>query len=491
MLASIMDVQKVELALSPTVESFVHATETITILISPAGEGKTIGCIATLFAHSHRCGRSIRVAIIRDTFENIRISVIPSFQQFFDKVLGTPWQPWLTIKNDGKELLIKGNPYNIQIDCFGIDDPASLGRLQGTTAFDIIWINEPAPISAKKNAGVAEEVYNAAVLRCVRGGGKMGRLMVDMNPADEEHWTCRRFIEEDDINPEFPLVRKRVFQIPYGENKKLEDIERQAAALAYQHDPDAYARYVTGKFATVYLGEKVTGEFFKPERHVSPVILEPIRGWTSFAFCDGWTNPVCLLGQIGPTGRLFFLDTCRLNISDIRTLLDTQVKFMLNSPRWQGKTKAWRVGGDFSMSQPDQSNLTSVSSKAVEDFFKGSRFEKGPVKFEPRKSAVIHSLRDPDEKGNSLVCISPHNKMLIKGLKGAWHYPTNNQGQITSNLPDQNEECHVCEAYANAVSVLLPMDVVSKQDRNKWRLQANKMRKRAAAYGSARAAGGM
>ncbi len=483
-----MGVQKVELDLSPTVNSFVQATETITILISPAGEGKTIGCIAALFAHSHRCGRSIRAAVIRDTFENIRISVIPSFQQFFEKVLKTPWQPWLNIKNDGKELLIKGNPYNIQVDCFGIDDPASLGRLQGTTAFDIIWINEPAPISAKKNAGVSEEVYNAAMLRCVRGGGSTGRLMVDMNPADEDHWTYHRFIEEPDINPEFPLVKKRVWQIPYGENSHLEDIERQAAALAYQHDPDSYTRYVTGQFAAVYLGKKVTGEFFKPERHVAPTVLQPIMGWTSFAFFDGWTNPSCVLGQIGPTGRLFVLDTLRLTVSDIRTLLDTQVRFMLNSPRWKGKVKAWRVGGDFSMSQPDQSCRTSLSSRVVERFFPGTRFEKGPVKWEPRKSAVFHSLRDSDEKGNSLVCISPNNKMLIKGLKGAWHYPTNNQGQITSTLPEQNEECHVCEAYANAVHVLLPMANFSKQEMSKYRelRQRNLDRAKTYATGGAR-----
>ena len=463
------------------------ATETITILISPAGEGKTIGCIATLFAHAERCGRSIRVAVIRDTFENIRISVIPSFQQFFEKVLKVPWGPWLKIKDEGRELLLRGNPYNILVDCFGIDDPQSLGRLQGTTAFDAIWINEPAPISAKKNAGVSEEVYNAAVLRCVRGAGSTGRLMVDMNPADEDHWTYRRFIEEPDVNPDFPLVRKKVFRIPYGENQHLEAIERQAAALAYQHDPDAFTRYVTGQFATVYLGKKVTGEFFKPERHISPVILEPIMGWESFAFFDGWGNPACLLGQIHPdTGRLFFIETLRLNTSDISTLLKTKVAFALNNPRWKGKSRLWRAGGDFSLSQPDQSNRTVVSSQLIagpRGLFKDSRFEGGPVTWESRKAAMFAALQGFDSKNDPLICISPNNKLLIRGLKGAWHYPTNNQGEITSTRPEQNEEAHVCAAFSDTCAVLLPQaGRTTRQEAGRYRQMMQKSRLRAQTY---------
>jgi len=320
---------------SPTIQDFILSEKTITVLVAPLGEGKTLGCIGAILKHAALCGVSIRCAIVRDTLENIKLSIVPSIQEFFRIFFLDNHLKMYRFKNEYKELTILTNP-RIEIDLFGIDDPAALGKLQGSSAYSLIWLNEPAPIADKANAGLSEETYNVAVIRALRRTGTPGRLIVDMNPADEEHWTHRRFMEEADFDPNFPLVQKQVWNVPYGENKHLKEEARQAAKKVYANDEAAYARYVKGEFAQIYRGEKVTPEY-KPEIHLCPDILVPAPGLESFAFFDSWHYPACVLGQVTSTGRLVFIDTLRLPNSDVRILMDTLVFPLLSSP--SGRTR--------------------------------------------------------------------------------------------------------------------------------------------------------
>jgi len=465
-----------EYEFSPTVKDFIYSEKTITILIAPLGEGKTYGCIAAMIAHAELCGQPIRCAIVRDTLENIKLSIVPSIQEFFENHPDA-----YRFKNEFKELTIFSNP-RVDVDLFGIDDPASLGKLQGSSAYSLIWLNEPASISDKANAGLSEEVYNVAVIRALRRKGTPGRLLVDMNPADEDHWTYRRFIEEEDFDPNFPLVQKQVWHVPYGENTELGEDARQAAMKMYANDPASYARYVEGKFAKIQLGQSVTPDY-KPGIHLSPIRLVPAKGLVSFAFFDSWHNPACVLGQITQTGRLIFLNTLRLEGGDIRALIQNQALPMINNPEWKDKPRSWRVGGDFTMKQPDQSNIVESAAKAVEDAFPGCIFQIGPSKWNHMKAGFTYALNHSIQ-GLPAVYLSKDNLLLHKGLNGAWHYKTDNSGNVTraeTVKPQKDQASHFCDAWANACCVLLPT-VDRKVDMKKYRELAMKNRARVQTY---------
>lgn len=484
---------------SPTIRDFILSEKMITILIAPLGEGKTFGCIGTMIAYAGRCGQPIRCAIVRDTLENIKLSIVPSIQEFFQEFFPDNPTSHYRFKNEYKELIIFTNP-RIEVDLFGIDDPASLGKLQGSSAYSLIWLNEPAPIADKANAGLSEEVYNVAVIRAVRRKGTPGRLIVDMNPADEEHWTHRRFIEEEDFDPQFPLVQKQVWHVPYGENRHLKEESRQAAMKMYANDPASYERYVLGQFAAIYRGEKVTPQY-KRGRHMlldpqgRPIPLIPGRGLESFAFFDSWHNPACTLGQITQTGRLTFLNTLRLQNSDVRTLITTLVIPMLESPRWKDKPFSWRIGGDFTMKQPDQSNRQETAARVVEKAFRTFTklpnlcFEPGPSKWEIMKRHINHALQDSDHQGEPLVLLSGDNVLLDKGLRGAWHFRTDNSGNVLRNAkPVKDIHSHPCDCFANAVSVLLP-SLSTRKNLGNYRKAAARIKQRIQSYatGGARA----
>jgi hypothetical protein len=203
--------------------------------------------------------------------------------------------------------------------------------------------------------------------------------------------------------------------------------------------------------------------------------LTPARGLVSFRYYDSWHNPSCGLGQITTTGRLIFLDTFRLEGSDIRTLIKTQVIPALNSPRWKGKAKAWRDIGDFSMKQPDQSNRQESAARAVEDAF-GTIFESGPPRWEIMKLGFKRGL-NMNIMGMPAILLCPTNKLLHKALSGAWHYKTDNAGNITSTLPEKDEWSHIGDGWANGVNVLLPTrSMAINKDTYKKQAQAAKRR---------------
>ena len=471
-----------DISFSPTVFDFIESTKTITILIAPLGEGKTFGCIGAMLAHAERCGvPNIRYAIVRDTLENIKLSIVPSIQEFFQD---TP--QIYRFKNEYKELTIwmaseKHGMIRIDVDLFGIDDPASLGKLQGSSAYSLIWLNEPAPISDKANAGLSIDVYRVAVIRCVRHTGTPGRLLVDMNPADEGHWTFEEFIMKPDVDDEFPLIEKQVWRVPYGENTKLKQEARQAAMKMYANSPAEYARYVQGQFAVIYTGEKVT-PYYRREIHLLPYEAEPVRGLESFRFWDSWGAPACVLGQVTTIGRLLIYNVCLIEgNSDIRTLITTQVNPLINSPRWKNKAKNWRDIGDFTMAMRDQSNVEESAKLVIQKAFQ-NRFEPGPSTWKMVKQGLDDMFqRNGLIQGLPSVQIDPvGGRLLDRALNGAWHYPVDNAGRRTREKPVKDAASHVGDAFANGCAVLRPS--ARKADLGAYRQIAKKIQRRAQSY---------
>lgn len=500
-----------EINLSPTQTEYCLSESVVNVLVSNTGEGKTYASIVAMFVHAQRCGKPIRCAIVRDTHENIKNSTAQSIKEDFGDLC--------RFSNDSKKCVFFTNP-RVTVDLFGISEEGALGKLQGNE-YALIWLEEPAPMSSKSNAGLSEGVFNAALVRAVRqklppycksclhvpkDGSKWlsepkkdkekrrcaecgellywphGRLQISMNPADEEHWTFKRLIEVDQVDPDNPLITKRVWFVKYGENVHVSEVSRQAVKAAYKDDPASYLRYVMGQFSPVYTGKAVTPEY-NPEIHLSEAPLEPSHGLLSFCVCDGWHNPSAILGQVTRAGRLVVLDVLRLDGGDIRSLLESQVGPLLESPRWKGKARAWRVGGDTTMVQPDQSNLQESAAKVVAEFFKpyGARvFEQGPSTWALIKMGLKNGLNRMIQ-GMPAVYINCECRLLHKGLSGGWHYKTDNAGNIIGVLPEKNEVSHVCDALANAINIFLPTKKY-KVDPDQQRRMTEKMKARAASY---------
>lgn len=430
--------------LSATQSAYVNSPAMVNVIYSSRGEGKSFASIIAMLVHAQRNQKPIRCAIVRDTHENIKISVVRAIQEIFPPSL-------YMFKNDFKQLVIKSEPH-VFCDLFGIDDLAALQKLQGPE-YSLVWLEEPAPMSDKANAGLSEDVYNAALIVCARQKDTIPRLQVSMNPADQDHWTYRRFFEEPDVDPENPLITKAVFAVPYGDNDNLSDQARQAVKVAYKNDPASYARYVDNKFVSITKGKKVTPNY-GTGMYTSERPLEPAPGLEGFIGFDGWHSPTAVIGQITCTGRLIFIDTLVGDNIDIRTLVDQKVRPMLNSPRWKDKCKSWRYIGDRSMKIPDQSNINESAAKVIEDKL-GGYFEGGPARWAHMKMGIDH-IFTMNIAGKPAFIVNKDNRLLDKALSGGWCFKVDNAGNVMGDIPQKNASSHVADAFANAVNVLLP-----------------------------------
>lgn len=243
--------------LSPTQYRFVTTDAQIAMLTGPMGEGKTHAGVAGLIGHAARCGRDIRTSLIRDTFQNIKTSTIPDLKE----ILGS----WVRFSDGLKKMVIMTSP-KVECDLFGIDDEASISKLQGPQ-YACIWLEEPAPIYEKANAGLPREVFNMALARSARQSGTAMRVQITQNPADEEHWTSELIEKPEEymVAEDGQVIRKAVFQIPKGENRYLNPIARAANMAAFKDDPAKWQRYVEGEIATVHMGTRKPGHGHRGE----------------------------------------------------------------------------------------------------------------------------------------------------------------------------------------------------------------------------------
>jgi hypothetical protein len=427
--------KEIGLDFSPAQHGFIMSDATIVALIGPQGEGKTFAGFWGLAYHARKFEPNpMKGAVIRDTFENIKNMTIPSIIKAS--------QNYAKFESGGKKL----KWYNADIDLFGIDDLASLSKLQGAE-YSFVWLEEPAPIAAKENAGLREEVFDTALSRTSRQVGAIPRLQITMNPADEDHWTYHKLVL-DPIQDE--RTKTEVYNIPYGSNWIIEDWQRDLVKQAYRDRPDLYDRYVRGKFSFVQLGEAVTPEY-NERIHRALTVIDPDPDLETFRLWDGGLNPTCCFMQMTPRGRMVFLDTLRGENMGVKQLIHTKVLPLVNH-RYKD-VKEWRDIGDPSMANREQSDSSQNAADVINQELNAS-FEKGEKSWENRREALKEMLnRNVD--GEPMFQLSRNDVILHRCFRGGWHYGRDNSGNIIRDKPRKDLHSHPGDAVSHGVARII------------------------------------
>jgi hypothetical protein len=461
--------------LSPTQNLFVHADEEVVILHGPMGEGKTYAGIIALVRHAERCGKNIRAALVRDTLENIKRHNIPDILE----VLGG----LATAHDDFKKIKIHTTP-SIELYCFGVDDSGSLNKFQGFIG-SCIWLEEPAPISDRSNAGLSKDVFDFAIARASRQSGTKMRVQMTQNPADEDHWS-EMVAQGPDVLGEDPdtgyQIRKAFFRIPYGENSNLNAQTRAANWAAFAHDPGKKARYIEGVAAPVTFGKAVVPKYSRAV-HLAPLELPIMEGAMGIRGWDGWHNATCGIFQFVSPGRLILHDVLTGDGAGVKELIKDSVIPLLGSPKYKGKIDNWRDIGDPSMRTPDQSSVAQSGAKVVEKLL-STRFEGGPVRWRSRIDPLRAVLGESAADGNPKLYISKSAHVAHRALNGGWHFKKDSRGHAIGEEPVKDEHSHVGDMISYVVAEIFPYARQKSQVGVVRELQ-KRMANRAMAYGGA------
>jgi hypothetical protein len=410
----------------------------------------TYAGVAGMIAHAQRCGTSIRTALIRDTHQNIKTSTIPDIRSY----LGT----WVEFKDNEKKMIIKSRP-RVECDLFGIDDEASISKLQGPQ-YALIWLEEPAPIYEKSNSGLPREVYNLSLARAARQQGTVMRVQITQNPGDEDHWSMALAEEPGETTiflPEindYVTIYKETCWIPRGENKHLSALARAATFMAFKDDPAKMQRYVHGVAAAVYRGKRVTPGY-SPAIHRSSEIVPVLEEAPGMMFWDSWLNPTCLIAQYNRFGQLVIHDCLVGDRIGVKELAEGELERLLASPKYKDKITSWRLIGDCTMRNPDQSSSNMSTAKYLEERY-NTRFEPGPAHWKTMKESLSHAFSRLLSEGKPAVLLSQSAVLLHRALNGGWHYKIDNSGHVIGDKPVKDDSSHPGDAFANGVAVLMP-----------------------------------
>jgi hypothetical protein len=443
------------LDLSPTQARFVHSRANIVQLVGPMGEGKTFSGLAGMINHAARCGINLQAAWIRDTLENIKTSTVQSVNE----ILGD----WAIFKDNFKKLRIRTSPA-VDVDLFGIDDPASISKLQGPL-YGCITLEEPAPIYERANAGLPKEVFLMAIARAGRQKGSIPRLQVIHNPGDDIHWTSELIDDPHEymVAEDGTLITKDTFFIAKGENVHLTPIQRAMNQAAFKDDKGKWTRYVEGMVATVLEGKRVTPPYNKTihlSQQILPVYpnLQGFRGW------DGFGHPCCITAQYNPLGQFVIHDVLYDEGVGVEELIEEKLLPLLATPKYKGKipADAWRDIGDPSMLTADQSSRKRSAAKLIRNYLK-TRFEPGPTRWPNLIDPTNYHLKRLVADGRPAIVLSASAKLLHRALNGGWHWKTDNSGNIIGTTPVKNEYSHPGDAILYLIAVVMPYDAARQR----------------------------
>jgi hypothetical protein len=444
--------------LSKTQAEFCDSPAHIVQLMGPMGEGKTHAGVAGALRHARRCaptldGMPLKGALCRDTHQNIKTSTVQSIHE----ILGD----WVTFKDDNKRMFIHSQP-RIEFDLFGIDDPASISKLQGPQ-YGIIWLEEPAPILERSNAGLPKDVFLMAIARCGRQKGTLPRLQITQNPGDENHWTSE--LAEDPheymVAEDGTVIYKDTFHIRKGDNIHLTAAQRAMNQAAFKGDKGKWDRYVEGLVASVHEGKPVTPGY-NPAIHLSQRILPVYPHLDAFRGWDGWGHPCCITAQYNPLGQFVVHDVLYEEGIYTEEIIERKLQPLLALPKYKDKQNRWRDIGDPTMRTPDQGSLKRSAAKVIEQMLK-TRFECGPVRLRSRIEPVNTALRRLVADGRPQIILSASASLLHRALRGGWRYKVDNSGNTLGREPVKNEHSHPGDAFASLVATLMPYQEQAKR----------------------------
>jgi hypothetical protein len=192
-----------------------------------------------------------------------------------------------------------------------------------------------------------------------------------------------------------------------------------------------------GEWVMAELGAAVA-EGFDANVHVSPYPIQPQAHYLFAIGWDGGHSPSAVMGQNHGGQVQIYAALNDLHVG-VLELIERQVL------PWLHTYAPWALAQygaslvhiiDPNMATPGQATITESAEKIIVEKL-GGQIVKGPVRWPPRREAVLRMLRPGHEGGRAPLQISPgeDTALLVQALSGRWFYPVLPSGQVDRTGP--------------------------------------------------------
>jgi len=444
----------------PVASAFYLSDSYINGIMGPVGSGKTSTCIMRAL----RVGiaqnpspidrvRRTRGLIIRDTYENAKRTVIPSWQTWFPPNLaGSQWIAGPPAKHILRFPHPSGDGTTVEIEVMfvGLGEHNVEDILRGFEP-TWVWINE-ADLTP-------EAVLDHAILRVGRypsmlhGGATWSGVWCDFNAFPLTSWCYRRFVAE-------PASNVRFFRQPGGLEPGAENLENlpsgyyEKIVAANENDPWYVDRMVHNLFAYPRDGKPVFLRVYNDTRHAVNYELRPVQGVKLALGYDAGRTPSCIIGQYLPDWRWITLDEIILDGAIAEDLAEAVLKVLTDRyPDWLADKRVMlEASGD-----PAASNPNDTSALTFHDTLRratGIRWKPAPGNnvLDPR-IAVIAQACALDRNGKPGFLVGSKTPVIREALNFGYRYAAiQRAGRLEyGEKPEKNSYSHPMDGLQYAM----------------------------------------
>jgi hypothetical protein len=342
-------------------------------------------------------------------------------------------------------------------DFVGSQDQSAAERLKA--ACHVVYVEEAVP-SLSESGGVDARSYDVARSSRRLPGPRRVSVVVT-NPGPPDHWCFERFITPGRQG----AVRCRV---PATDRLDAEAVARLRAD--FQGQPDLEQRLALGEWSESRLGPAVTPGF--RDEHVAPKPLTPVRNVKLWLGHDGGHTPCTVIGQHyqGSVLTLAALASTKAGTRQhveqlVRPWLAEHAEWALASPR---ECMAHRY--DPNMETGEQADIDQDPVRVLRELL-GGQMAPGAVKIPARLDPVTALLsRFNTFTGRLTLQVDPtHAALLIRALRGRWHYPTV-RGVVSREEPVKDHPwSDLGDSFSYLVGGIAPSRLTARAPRSPWR----------------------
>lgn len=449
---------------TPTLLRFHNSDALVRLIMGPVGSGKSTGCCWELIKRAiqqkpvvqkGRAVRRTRFAVIRNTYRELKDTTVKTWLEWFgeDAMGAFNWSEMTHRIN------VLPGPGEALVECEvlfrALDRPKDVKKLL-SLELSGAWINEAREVPKIILDALLDRVGRFPPMR--EGGPTWHGIICDTNPPDDDHWWYRMAEIEKPNDEEGLLDSWQFFRQPGGlletpdgrfiTNPDAENIKNLIGGHNYYLERvagkslDHIRIYYCGQYGFIVDGKPIWPEFID-NIHVSPTVIEPVRGIPFYIGMDFGLTPAATFAQRLANGRWQVFDelvTEDMGISRFCDLLGPKLR-----SEYAGLPIAGIHGdpsGDFRAETDEATVYQILAAKGIP-----AQPAPGNNDFNLRRESVATSLtRMIDGKPGCII--SPKCIVLRKGMVGGYCYK---RMQVAGqekyrDKPDKNKYSHVCES---------------------------------------------
>jgi len=458
-----------EILYKPTGEvsrSFLKSDKFVRGIRGPVGSGKSAACCVELFRRASQQAvnpmtkkRHSRVAIIRNTFPELRTTTVKTWLDWFpEDIFGKfNWQPPYTH-------MIRFADMEMECLFLALDRPDDVKKLL-SLELTMAFINEAREIGKSIVDAVSMRVGRYPAMK--DGGCTFSGVIMDTNSPEDDHWWA---VMSGDMPPPEWLTQDEQLSLvtPEGwefftqppamldvkeDDGSLKGYEMNPVAENVKNlDPQYYPRmlpgksknwinvYVLNRYGTTEEGKSVY-HGFREDVHVEDN-LKPIPGLELLCGIDFGLTPACILGQRGVNGQWRILREIIAQDMGARRFGE-HILHVVSRDFPEYRLRGWGdPAGDIRAQTDETTPFQMLNAAGLTTVYPG------PTNDPAERIDTVESVLGRMVDGEPGFTIDRTCRMLIKGFISGYHYRRMNvSGESRyDEKPNKNRYSHPHDA---------------------------------------------